>query len=356
MKLRSISEQVVVIVGATSGIGRAAALEFARHGARVVIGGRSLPDLDALADEIRLKGGQVTPVVVDVSEYDQVKALADRTFEEYGRIDTWVSSAAVMIYAELRDTQPEEFKRLIDVNLMGQVYGAMAALPYLERSGGGALIHISSVASKKALPLQSAYSASKFGLRGFVDALKMEVIHQGLPISITHLMPASINTPLYDRALTRLGVKPRPVPPVYEPEAVADAILYAAEHPVRELFIGGAGKGLSLFQRLSPRLAEVSMIPYAYEGVMSNVLKSTEAPSNLFWHLPGYDYVRGSYSAEARRTSIYTWLEMRPLARLALSGLIVAIGGFLFQKTLHGRRREKRTALRRFLKQAKGSE
>ncbi|MBD0265234.1 MAG: SDR family NAD(P)-dependent oxidoreductase, partial [Tolypothrix sp. Co-bin9] len=215
MQLKPINQQVVVVVGASSGIGRNAALQFASRGAKVVVAARSQPGLESLVEEIRGLGGEATAVVADVAVFEQVKAIADKAVEQYGRLDTWVHNAAVEIYAAFEVTTPEEFKRLIDVNLMGQVHGAMVALPHLKREGRGALIHVTSVEAKRSLPLQTAYAASKHAVNGFLEALRVELMHEKLAISVTEIMPAGINTPLFNKARTKLGVKPMPTPPIY---------------------------------------------------------------------------------------------------------------------------------------------
>src|SRR5215204_5056430 len=230
MRLKPVKEQVVVLMGASSGIGREAALRFAERGAKVVVSARSEEGLNSLVEEIRGKGGQVTAVPAEVTDFEKVKAVADRAVEEYGRLDTWVHLAAVGLFATFEQTTPEEFERVIDVNLMGQVYGAMAALPHLKREGRGALIHISSMGAKRSIPLQSAYCASKHGIDGFLEALRVELKHEGWPVSVTQVMPATINTPLFDKARTKLGVKPVAPPPIYQPGIVSEAILHATEN------------------------------------------------------------------------------------------------------------------------------
>src|ERR687893_219414 len=254
MQLKPVGEQVVALMGASSGIGRASALRFARRGAKVVVSARGEEGLASLVEEISSEGGEAAYVVADTSDFEQVEAVADRAVEEYGRLDTWVHLAAVGLFATFEQTTPEEFAQVIDVNLMGQVYGAMAALPHLKREGRGALIHVSSVEAKRALPLQRAYASSKHGIIGFLDALRLELQNDGVPISVTNSMPAGINTPFFNKARTKLGVKPMPMPPIYQPDVVADVILYAAEHPTRDIEAGGAAKMLILNQRLSPRM------------------------------------------------------------------------------------------------------
>jgi NAD(P)-dependent dehydrogenase (short-subunit alcohol dehydrogenase family) len=239
MRLKPIEEQVVVLMGASSGIGREAALRFAERGARVVVSARGEEGLASLVEEIRREGGEATYVVADTSEFEQVEAVVERAVEEYGTLDTWVHLAAVGLFATFEETTPEEFARVVDVNLMGQVYGAMAALPHIKQEGRGALIHVSSVEAKRSFPFHGAYGASKHGIDGFLEALRVELRHEGWPIGVTQVMPGTINTPFFDKGRTKLGVKAVGVPPIYEPKTVADVILYAAEYPARDLVSGG---------------------------------------------------------------------------------------------------------------------
>src|SRR5215210_1313482 len=214
MQLKTIEEQVVVLMGAWSGIGRETALRFARKGAKVMVSARGEEGLDSLVEEIRAEGGEATMAIAATSEFDQVKAVADCAVEQYGRLDTWVHLAAVALFATFEQTTPEEFERVVDVNLMGQVYGAMVALPPLKREGRGALIHISSVEAKRYFPFHSAYGASKHGIDGFLEALRVELRHEGWPIGVTQVMPGTINTPFFDKGRSKIGVKPVGIPPI----------------------------------------------------------------------------------------------------------------------------------------------
>ncbi|MFQ4142831.1 SDR family oxidoreductase [Chlorogloeopsis sp. ULAP02] len=303
IQLKPINQQVVAVVGASSGIGRNAALQFANRGAKVVVAARSQPGLESLVEEIQKMGGEATAVVADVTVFEQVKAIADRAVEQYGRLDTWVHNAAVELYAAFEVTTPEEFKRVIDVNLMGQVYGAMAALPHLKREGRGALIHVTSVEARRSLPLQSAYAASKHGVDGFLESLRVELMHEKLPISVTNIMPASINTPLFNKARTKLGVKPMGVPPVYQPSLVAKAIVEAAERPKRDVVVGDAGKAILAAQRISPSAVDAYMVRTAFSGQRTNEPKSETAPDNLYEPIQGYDKIEGDFSEQARSWS-----------------------------------------------------
>jgi NAD(P)-dependent dehydrogenase (short-subunit alcohol dehydrogenase family) len=314
MRLKPVEEQVVALMGASSGIGRESALRFARRGAKVVVSARGEEGLASLVDEIRREGGQATAVVADTSDFEQVKAVADRAVEEYGRLDTWAHLAGVGLFATFEQTTPEEFARVIDVNLMGQVYGAMAALPHLKREGRGALIHISSVEAKRSFPFHSAYGASKHGIDGFLEALRVELKHDGWPISVTQVMPGTINTPFFDKGRTKLGVKAVGIPPIYEPETVANIILHAAENPVRDLVSGGAAQVLILNQRLSPRMLDAILATRAgFSPQKTEEPRSEDDPDNLYGPIRGHDTTRNGFRAFSR--SLYNWLEMHPVVR-----------------------------------------
>jgi NAD(P)-dependent dehydrogenase (short-subunit alcohol dehydrogenase family) len=314
MQLKPVEEQVVVLMGASSGIGRETALRFAKRGAKVVVSARGMEGLNSLVEEIRGKGGQATAVPAEVTEFEQVKAVADRAVEEYGRLDTWVHLAAVGLFATFEQTTPEEFKRVVDVNLMGQVYGAMAALPHLKREGRGALIHISSVEAKRSFPFHSAYAASKHGIDGFLEALRVELRHEGWPISVTQVMPGTINTPFFDKGRTKLGVKPVGVPPIYEPETVANIILYAAENPARDLVSGGAAQMMIINQRLSPRMVDAILATRAgFSPQMTEEPRSEDDPDNLYAPIRGHDTANNGFRALSR--SLYNWLQMHPTVK-----------------------------------------
>ncbi|HZB09041.1 MAG TPA: SDR family oxidoreductase [Rubrobacter sp.] len=330
MQLKSIEEQVVVLMGASSGIGRETALRFARKGAKVVVSARGEEGLDSLVEEIQAEGGEAISVPADTSKFEQVKAVADRAVQEYGRLDTWVHLAAVGLFATFEQTTPEEFERVIDVNLMGQVYGAMAALPHIKREGGGALIHVSSMGAKRSIPLQSAYCASKHGIDGFLESLRVELRREKLPISVTQVMPATINTPFFDKARTKLGVKPVAPPPIYQPGIVSEAILHAAENPARDLVVGGAAKAVILSQALSPRLVDVLLRVRGFEVHYTREPKPEDAPDNLFEPIDGYNAVEGSFRDRAHPRSLYNWLELHPtVKRGAVASMAIGALGAL---------------------------
>lgn len=327
MQLKPISQQVVAIAGASSGIGRQTALQFAQQGAKVVVAARNEVGLKSLVDEIRQQGGEATHVIADVADFEQVKAIADTTVGQYGRMDTWVHVAAIGVFGLFEEITPEEFQRVVDVTLMGQVYGAMAALPHLKREGRGALIHISSMEGRRSLPLQSPYSASKHGVEGFLESLRVELQHEGIPISVTSILPAVINTPYYNHARTKLGVKPMAMPPFYSPKVVADAVLYVAEHPIRDYIVGDAGRALDLLQRLSPELVDLILTAIAFPLQRTNQPKAEYDANNLYEPMPGFNRVEGDFG-HLTIPSVSDWIAMSPVATAiadATAGLTSAL-------------------------------
>jgi NAD(P)-dependent dehydrogenase (short-subunit alcohol dehydrogenase family) len=323
MKLKPIADQVVVIVGCSSGIGRVTARLFAEQGATLVLGTRDPAAVADLVDEVRAVGaGDVAPIAVEAASHESLEGLANHAETTFGRIDTWVQVAAVSLYAEFERTTPEEFRKIIEVNLLGQAYGAMAALPRLRAAGGGALIEVSSIEAEVPLPYQSAYAASKHGMAGFLRALRMELEAEGAPIAITQVMPSGIDTPLFHNARTKLGVLPRPTDPVYDPVVVAEAIVHAAEHPARDLYIGGGGMAFAKLQRWLPGVAGRVIRTIGFAGQKTDRPKAAGSPDNLDAPLATTDRERGGFGG--RSWSVATWGQLHPQA---VWGAVAAAAG-----------------------------
>lgn len=327
MRLKPIQDQVVVILGASSGIGRETALQFAKRGAKVVAAARSGPGLDSLVEEIRGKGGDATSMVCDVAEYEQVELVAQTAIDAYGRIDTWVNNAAVTGFASFEETSLEEFRRMFDINVMGQVHGARAALPHLRRGGGGALISVASVESTVTLPLHSHYGASKHAIAGLMDGIRRDLMADGSPISVTVVRPGTINTPFFTNAVNKMRVKPMGPPPIYQPNVVAECILYAAEHPVRDLYAGGAARMMVMSQMLMPGVVDRVLAKAGIPAEKTDETASGNVTGNLYE--PSNDVrTEGDFSDMAMSVSPYTWLQTHPGVRaMAMAGVaLVGIG------------------------------
>lgn len=279
---KRIDNQVVVITGAASGIGRVTARMFAGRGARVVVGARNMEALNELVREITESGGLAYAAETDVTNREDVERLAETAINYFGRIDTWVNNAGVSVYALFDKLADEEIKRIMDVNFMGTVYGLQVALPILRANGGGTVINIASVTGKRAIPLQSVYSASKYAIVGLGEALRAELAYEEADINICTICPPSINTPFFDNARTKEGYAPKPMFPVYEPEAVAEAIVSCAENPQREVLVGSGGKMMALMNSLAPGFTDWVMGKTAVTGQLSDEPEPKDAPNNLF--------------------------------------------------------------------------
>lgn len=324
MELKKIEDQVVVVLGASSGIGRETALRFVARGAVVVVAARGEPGLASLVAEVEAGGGEALAVVCDVADPAQVQRVANLAEATYGRVDTWVDVAATSVFARFEETTPEEFRRVMEVNYLGQVHGMLAALPALRRAGGGALVAVSSVEALVSLPMHAAYSASKHAVEGAVDALRRELRAEGAPISVTSVKPGTINTPFFANARHRMDVAPKGPPPWYQPGVVADCILHAAEHPVRDLYAGGGGRQMALSQTLAPHLVDAVLGRLGIPATRTRRPEPGGAEGNLYAPRPD-DRVRGDLSGRARETSLYTWARLhRPTALALAVGAVVA--------------------------------
>jgi len=254
-----LNQQVIVITGASSGIGLATARLAARRGARVVMAARNDRDLQQAAEEIRVNGGRAIAVAADVSDEEAVARLGEAALLEFGTVDTWVNNAGLSIYGKLTDVPLADKRKLFDINFWGVVHGCRTAIRLMKHRGG-VLINIGSEVSDVAIPLQGIYSASKHAVKGYTDALRMELEHDRIPIAVTLVKPSAINTPYPEHARNYLedGVPALP-PPVYAPEVVAEAILRCAERPVRDVIVGGSGRVQVAMGTIAPRLTDALM-------------------------------------------------------------------------------------------------
>ncbi len=262
-RLKNINDQVVVITGASSGIGLATAHEAARRGARVVLAARNRQALQDAVRRIEAEGGRAMAVVADVTKPDDLTNLAETAIRTYGGFDTWVNNAGIGVFGRLDQVSDADNRRLFDVNFWGLVSGTKIAAAHL-REKGGAIINLGSVVSDVGFPVQGMYAASKHAIKGFTDAYRMELQEAGAPISVTLIKPSAIDTPFARHAKNYLQQEPKLPPPVYRPQDVADAIVHAAQHGGRDYYIGGAGKVVSTINKHLPALVDfvgARMIP-----------------------------------------------------------------------------------------------
>ena len=337
VKLRPVDEQVMVITGASSGIGLVTARMAAARGARVVLTARNERALKRAVKEIEAAGGAAMYVVADVADEDAVERVAEEAVSEYGRIDTWVNNASTSIYGRAWEVPLADKRRLLDVNFWGVVHGCRSALPRLQERGG-ALINVGSVLSEQAIPMQGMYVAAKHAVKGYTDALRMEIEEQGLPVSVTLVKPASIDTPFFDHARNYMPEgDPKPAPPVYAPEVVAKAILRAAERPVRDVFAGGSAKAMAAMGHHAPRLTDRLMEKTQVSGQQKDGPPSGR-PDNLYEPVDQDGVERGSYDGKVLERSAYTSAALRPVAgALAAIGLGLAVAAGV--RALRGARR-----------------
>src|SRR3954447_410011 len=261
---RRLSDQVVVVTGASSGVGRAVARAFGAAGAKVGLIARTREALEEAEREIGASGSEALVLPLDVSDPKNVSAAARAVVERFGRIDTWVNDAMVSVFSPVDRTTPDEYRRVMEVNYLGTVHGTLAALEQMRKQGEGVILQIGSALVYRSIPLQSAYCASKAAIRGFTDSLRCELFHEKSRIKVCMLQLPAVNTPQFDVVRTRLPRQPQPVPPIFQPEMVARAALYAAIHPARELWVGGSTMKAIIGQRLFPGLVDRYLAKHGY--------------------------------------------------------------------------------------------
>lgn len=329
----AIQDQVVVITGASSGIGRETAIAFGMRGASVVLAARSETALAEVAREVERLGGKALPVPVDVGDWPQVERLAEAAIARFGRIDTWVNNAAVSAYAMVEAMEVEEIDRIVRVNLLGQIYGMKAVLPHFRRQHSGTIINVASALAERAVPLQATYCATKHGIKGFTEALRLELKHEQSGIDVVLVLPSSINTPFFEHARSKLGVLPMPIPPVYGPRVVARAIVASAEHPCRDLYVGGGGRLFGIAQRISPALLDWYMLQGGRMFRQQRSDKPDDERDNLFAPEPGTGASTGEFDRASKPVSFYTRLfGVHPNRERLAAGAMLAGGVALMRR------------------------
>jgi NAD(P)-dependent dehydrogenase (short-subunit alcohol dehydrogenase family) len=323
--------KVVVVTGASAGVGRAAATAFAKHGARVALVARGEGALESARREIELAGGTAIAIPADVADAKAVEAAAGTVEAELGPIDVWVNNAMVTIFAPVSEIDPEEFKRVTEVTYLGGVYGTMAALKRMRPRDCGTIVQVSSALAHRSIPLQSAYCGAKHALVGFLDSLRSELIHEGSGIRVTSVQMPALNTPQFGWARNKMPERPQPVPPIFQPEVAAEAILYAASHHRRNVPVGSSTWKAQWGQKFFPGLLDRYLGRTAYKGQQSGEADPHDRPDNLFAPVAGDPGSHGRFDAQARPSSPALWFEENRgpiLGGAALFGALAALGWY----------------------------
>jgi NAD(P)-dependent dehydrogenase (short-subunit alcohol dehydrogenase family) len=334
IRLKPLHQQVIVITGASSGIGLVTARMAAREGAKLVLAARNHEALSQLEREINAAANpgttQAVHVDADVGSEDDVRKIAEAAHTHFGGFDTWVNNAGASVYGRIEEVSVEDFRRVIDTNFWGVVFGSRAAVEHL-KARGGALINVGSTLSDRAIPLQGIYVASKHAVKGFTDSLRMEIEEANYPISVTLIKPAAIDTPYTEHAKNYLPHEPKNPPPVYAPETVAKAILHAAVRPERDIFVGGSGKAFSVMEKLAPRATDRYMEATMFGQQQSDEPADPSRPDGL--HAPGRGLAeRGGYgrmghvaeSSLYTKASLHPWITGAILGAAGMAGVAVA--------------------------------
>jgi short-subunit dehydrogenase len=321
--LKPLDEQVIVITGASSGIGLATARAAAEGGAKVVLTARNEEALADVVHQINEGGGSAVFAAADVADRSQLAHVAEVAIERFGGFDTWVNNAGVGLYGRLDEAEEDDFRRLFETNFWGAVHGSLIAVEYL-RQRGGAIINVGSVASDTAIPLLGMYSASKHALRGFTDSLRMELELDEAPISITLIKPTSIDTPFPQHAKKYTEREPQVPPPVYPPEEVTRAILHAATHAERDIYVGSMSRIMSSLGHRAPRtvdwINETIMVPREFRD------EPVRDPEGALYEPRRGGSVRGDHPGFVRPLSVYTRASLHPLLSSFTVGAAIGVG------------------------------
>jgi NADP-dependent 3-hydroxy acid dehydrogenase YdfG len=327
MARRVFQGKVVVVTGASAGVGRAIARAFGGQGARVGLLARNVDALENAASEIRAAGGEALVLPTDVAAADAVEAAADAVVARWGRIDVWVNDAMVSVFSPVMETTPDEYRRVTEVTYLGYVHGTRAALRHMLPRDEGHVIMVGSALAYRSIPLQSAYCAAKAAIRAFTDSLRCELIHDRRRVKVSAVHLPAVNTPQFEYVRTRLPGHPQPVPPIYQPEVIARAVLHVARHPTRELWVSWSAAKAILGQKVIPGLLDRYLGRIGYRAQQAPRPPEAGRPDNLDAPVPGDKGAHGEFDALARGRSFTTWLRLRrtPLAAaLAAAGLGVA--------------------------------
>jgi short-subunit dehydrogenase len=321
------NSEVVVITGASAGVGRATAREFGKHGARVALLARNEEGLEGARKEVEAAGGEALPTPTDVADPEQVEAAAESVEQELGPIDVWVNDAIAVIFSPFKDIELTDFKRSTEVCYLGTVYGTKAALKRMLPRDRGTVVQVGSALAYRAIPLQSAYCGAKHAIRGFTDSVRTELLHDGSGVHITMVQLPAVNTPQFDVSKTNLPKHPQPVPPIYQPEVPARAIYWAAHQRRREVWVGLSSVIVIAGTKLFPGLGDRYLAKTGYASQQTDQPVDQDRPDNLYEPVPGDHGVHGIFDEQSHEESPQLWAteHLGLLALAGAAGLLAAV-------------------------------
>jgi len=325
--------EVVVVTGASAGVGRATVREFAKQKARIGLIARGLDGLEAARQEVENAGGQGLILQADVSDPEQMEAAAATAEEKLGPIDIWVNDAVVSVFSPFKEMTSSEFKRVTDVTYLGAVYGTMAALKRMLPRDKGVIIQVGSALAYRGIPLQSAYCGAKHAIHGFVESLRCELLHDGSKVRVAMVEMPALNTPQFGLVKSRLPKKPQPVPPIFQPELAADAIVWTAHNGRDELYVGFPPVEAIVGNKIVPRWLDKHLTDY--KSQQTEEPDDRNRPDNLWRPVPGDHGAHGAFDRRAHKHSLQLWAEMhRNLLMSIGAGLVCALAGVTLTRKL----------------------
>jgi NAD(P)-dependent dehydrogenase (short-subunit alcohol dehydrogenase family) len=320
--------EVVVITGASAGVGRATVRKFAKHGARIGLIARGLDGLKGAQKEVEELGGRALVFPFDIGNADRVEVAAAQIEADLGEIDIWINNAMASVFSPIKEMTPDEFRRVTEVTYLGCVYGTLAALKRMLPRNRGVIVQIGSALAYRGIPLQAAYCAAKHAIQGFCDSLRCELIHDKSNVRLTMVQLPALNTPQFGWVKSRLPRKAQPVPPIFQPEVAAEAIYFAAHHPRREFYVGVPSVAAIVGNRFAPGLLDHYLAETAYDSQQYDGSEDPNRAHNLWQPVPGDHGAHGAFDARAKDFSPQLWTS-KHRALIAIGVATLAISGFI---------------------------